>query len=314
MHSEMTQRIGRTSIVVLTLNAQAYLPALLAALAGLPQAVQRVLFIDSSSDDASAAMISAAGHQLHSIQRSEFGHGKTRNLALELCADSEYLVYLTQDACPSGSDWLMHLLQPFEDDAVALVYGRQLARSNASLAERFAREFNYPPVADRSMLADLPMRGIKAVYCSNSFAAYRRSALFEVGGFPERLPLGEDMAVALRMLQCGHVRVYQPLSCAVHSHDYSVWQELKRYFDIGTLMAMDEQLRSVRLAASGEGWRFVRAELASAWAHSRLAEVLGIFMRTLGKYCGFALGLRYRYLPLSLRRRLSMHAFFWSES
>ncbi|PTS82124.1 glycosyltransferase family 2 protein [Pseudomonas sp. HMWF032] len=314
MHSEMTERLARTSVVVLTLNAQDYLPALLAAFAVLPQTVHRVLFIDSSSTDASAALITAAGHQLHSIKRSEFGHGKTRNLALQLCADSEFLVYLTQDACPSGTDWLECLLQPFEDDAVALVYGRQLARSNASLSERFAREFNYPATAERSMLADLPARGIKAVYCSNSFAAYRRAALADVGGFPERLPLGEDMAVALRLLQRGYARVYQPLSCVVHSHDYSVWQELKRYFDIGTLMAMDDELRNVRLAASGEGLRFVRAELAAAWAHSRLAEVVGIFIRTFGKYCGFALGLRYRYLPVGLRRRLSMHAFFWSES
>jgi rhamnosyltransferase len=314
MHSEMAERIARTSVVVLTLNAEAYLPALLDAFAVLPQAMQRVLFIDSSSDDASAALITASGHSLHSIRRSEFGHGKTRNLALQLCADSEYLVYLTQDACPRGNDWLECLLQPFEDDSVALVYGRQLARSNASLSERFAREFNYPAEADRSMLADLPSRGIKAVYCSNSFAAYRRTALASVGGFPERLPLGEDMAVALRLLQQGYARVYQPLSCAVHSHNYSVLQELKRYFDIGTLMAMDDELRNVRLAASGEGLRFVRAELAAAWTHSRLTEVMGILMRTLGKYGGFALGLRYRYLPVGLRRRLSMHAFFWSES
>ncbi|MES2817983.1 MAG: glycosyltransferase [Pseudomonadota bacterium] len=301
------------SLVILTLDAQAYMPALLGAIAALPVRPKRVLFIDSASRDDTVALALAAGHSVHGIARSEFGHGKTRNLALQLCADSDFLVYLTQDACPRGADWLEQLLQPFADSQVALVYGRQLPRAEASLSERFAREFNYPAQPDRTQLADLPSRGIKAVYCSNSFAAYRRQALQAVGGFPERLPLGEDMAVALRLLQQGHARVYQPHACAVHSHDYSVVQELKRYFDIGTLMAMDDELRKVRLAASGEGLRFVRGELAAAWQQSRLGEVFGIGLRTLGKYAGFALGMRYRRLPVSWRRRLSMHAFFWSQ-
>jgi len=314
MHSETQARLARTSVVILTLNAERYMPALLAALASVSDSVRRVLFIDSASTDATPSQALAAGHQVHSIARAEFGHGRTRNLAAELCADSDYLVYLTHDACPQGDDWLEQLLEPFAEIQVALVYGRQLPRADATLSERFAREFNYPAEADRTRLADLPRRGIKAVYCSNSFAAYRREALKAVGGFPEQLPLGEDMAVALRLLQSGYTRVYQPLAMAVHSHDYSIVQELKRYFDIGTLMAMDGELRRVRLAASGEGLRFVRGELAMAWRHSRLSEVLRIGLRTLGKYFGFALGLRYQHLPLSWRRRLSMHAYFWSES
>lgn len=313
MHSDPNALIARTSLVILTLDAQRHLPHLLAALALLPQPPQQVLFIDSASSDDSVALVTAAGHRVHSIQRSEFGHGKTRNLALSLCADSEFLVYLTQDALPQGRDWLARLLQPFADSSVALVYGRQLARAEATLSERFAREFNYPAQADRTRLADLPTRGIKAVYCSNSFCAYRRQALEAVNGFPEQLPLGEDMAVALRLLQHGYTRVYQPLAEAIHSHDYSVLQELKRYFDIGTLMAMDDELRRVRLAASGEGLRFVRGEMAAAWAQKRLGAIVGIALRTLGKYCGFALGLRYRQLPIRWRRRLSMHAFFWSQ-
>ena len=314
MHSENIGRIERCSLVILTLNAQRYLPALLQALDNLVERPQRVLFIDSASTDASVAMAQAAGHQVHGIARGDFGHGKTRNLALQLCADSDYLVFLTHDACPCGRDWLVQLLSPFADPQVALVYGRQRPRAGASLPERFAREFNYPLLADRSELADLPRRGIKALFCSNSFAAYRREALQAVGGFPEHLPLGEDLAVALRLLQHGYARVYQPRAEVLHSHDYSLVQELRRYFDIGTLMSMDEQLQRLRVATSGEGLRFVRAELAEAWRHDRLRGVSNVLLRTLSKYLGFALGQRYRLLPLRWRRRLSMHALFWSQS
>jgi rhamnosyltransferase len=310
----LSDSIAKTSVVVLTLNAEGFLPALLAAISALPNAPHRVLFIDSTSDDGTAALIDAAGHQIYQIARTEFGHGKTRNLALSLCSDSEFVVFLTQDACPQGASWLQQLLQPFEQETVALVYGRQLPRTTATLAERFAREFNYSAQAETTTLADLPARGIKAVFCSNSFAAYRRETLVKVGGFPEKLPLGEDMAVALRLLQQGYARCYQPQALAIHSHDYSALEELKRYFDIGTLMSMDQELSRVRLAASGEGLRFVQREIRMAWRHRAPFEIGAIAMRTLGKYCGFALGQRYQYLPLSWRRRLSMHAAFWSAS
>lgn len=311
MHSDVA---ARCSVVILTLNAEPYLPGLFASIAALPVAPLRVLFIDSASDDASAGLIRAAGHSLHSIRRNDFGHGSTRNLGLALCADSEFVVFLTQDACPQGRDWLELLLAPFADPQVALVYGRQLPRPESTLAERFAREFNYPASADRTSLADLPSRGIKAVFCSNSFSAYRRQALVDAGGFPEALPMGEDMAAALRLLQRGGVRVYQPAALAVHSHAYSLLQELRRYFDIGTLMAMDDELRRMRLAASGEGIRFLRAELLAALHPLQPLALLGVLGRTLCKYLGFALGQRYRLLPLRLRQRLSMHAYFWSQS
>lgn len=301
------------SVVILTLNAERYLPGLFAAISALPSAPARVLFIDSASSDASAELIRAAGYSLHSIKRSDFGHGSTRNLGLELCADSQFVVFLTQDACPQGNDWLENLLVPFSDPQVGLVYGRQLPRPESTQAERFAREFNYPTTEDRTSLADLPSRGIKAVFCSNSFSAYRRQALIDAGGFPETLPMGEDMAAALRLLQSGSVRVYQPNALAVHSHAYSPIQELRRYFDIGTLMAMDVELRQVRLAASGEGMRFLRAELLASLRPLQPLALLDVLGRTFCKYLGFALGQRYRRLPVSVRQRLSMHAYFWSQ-
>lgn len=306
--------VGRTAVIVLTLNAAGHLPALLVALAALAQQPRRVIFVDSSSTDGTAELVRDAGHVLHRIDRKAFGHGRTRNLAATLCEDCDYLIYLTQDACPRGPKWLDSLLRPMADPTVALVYGRQLPRVGAGWPERHAREFNYPATADRSRAADLARRGVKAVFCSNSFAAYRRHALVAVGGFPERLPMGEDMAVALRLLQAGHTRVYEPSACAVHSHAYSSGEELQRYFDIGTLMAMDPELSRVRVSTSGEGLRFLRAELAGALRHQGWGGVLACLVRTLAKGVGFQLGRRYQMLPAAWRRRLSMHSFFWGQA
>ena len=186
----------RTAVIILTLNAEQYLENLFRAIKSLDISPGKVLIVDSSSTDQTVVLAKLEGHQTHVIARSEFGHGKTRNLAVSLCQDYEIVLFLTQDACPQSNNWLNELLAPFSDTSVGLVYGRQLPRPGSGRSERFAREFNYPNQADRTVSADLAKRGIKAVFCSNSFSAYRRCILEEVGGFPENLPMGEDMAIA----------------------------------------------------------------------------------------------------------------------
>lgn len=316
MHSDanLDSMIERSAVVIPTLNAAGHLEQLLPALARSAVRPRRVLVIDSASADDTVARVRAAGHEVVSISRAEFGHGRTRNQAARLCEDCDFLVYLTQDACPQGEDWLARLLEPFADEQVALVYGRQLARAQATEAERYAREFNYPEQPQRTVEADIARLGIKALFCSNSFAAYRTRALLAAGGFPEQLPLGEDMAVAARLLHLGYARVYQPTATAVHSHDYSVAEEFRRYFDIGTLVSMDPMLRQIPLATSGEGKRFLLGELAGARRRGDVAELLRIVLRTAGKLLGYRLGQRYRLVPLAWRRRMSMHAFFWSRT
>jgi rhamnosyltransferase len=312
MHSE-SNFAAQTAVIVLCLNAQSFMQTLLQAIAGLKNKPAKVLFIDSSSTDATVGMALAAGHQVHTIKRAEFGHGRTRNFAAKLCGEFEYLVYLTQDASPQGEDWLNCLLKPFYDKQVAIVYGRQQPRSGASNQERFAREFNYPNCSNRTEIADLATTGIKAIFCSNSFAAYRRSALIEVGGFPEHLPMGEDMAVALRLLQRGHARYYQANAIAIHSHSYSVKEEFKRYFDIGTLMNLDPELNRARVSSSSEGLRFLQRELGQAGGFSQPLPSCKVLIRTCAKFAGFWLGQRHQVMPTVLRRRISMHSYFWSQ-
>lgn len=123
--------------------------------------------------------------------------------------------------------------------------------------------------------------------------------------------MGEDMAVALRLLQRGYARFYEADACAIHSHSYSVFQEFKRYFDIGTLMRLDSELGRARVAASGEGLRFLRGELSSAGGVMRPFASGNVLVRTAAKYLGFSFGQIYAVFPPSWRRQMSMHSYFW---
>ncbi|WP_391857866.1 glycosyltransferase family A protein, partial [Vibrio cidicii] len=62
------------------------------------------------------------------IPNSEFGHGRTRNLAAQL-ATGEFVVYLTHDAIPASESWLTELLAPFAiDERIVAVMGKQIPR------------------------------------------------------------------------------------------------------------------------------------------------------------------------------------------
>jgi rhamnosyltransferase len=315
MHSDSTTKgQAHVSLIVPTWNAERHIPDLLRALSSSRRPPDQVLWIDSSSVDQTVPLLKRHGQRVLVIRQEEFGHGCTRNLALEHCMPTDIVIYLTQDAVPQGTDWLSQLIAPFDDASVAVSYGRQTPRPDAHLLERHARHFNYPSQGQRSQWSDLDRLGIKGVFCSNSFAAYRVSALRSIGGFPEQLPLGEDMAAAIRLLAQGWVRVYQAEAQAVHSHNHPLPVEFRRYFDIGALLAMDPALQRAHLAASGEGLRYVLTEWRAAWQARSASTLCQIPLRAIAKLGGFHLGRRFRHLPPSWLPWLGLHRQFWRQA
>jgi rhamnosyltransferase len=298
-------------VIVPTLNAAKdwpqFAPAILNCV--LPK---QVLIVDSESTDNTTELSSKAGFELCSVARAKFNHGGTRQMAAEMLPDAEILVYMTQDAVLAEPDALSRLLAAFDDPEVGAVYGRQLPRPGAQAIEIHARSFNYPAVSQIRSLGSREQLGIKTAFLSNSLAAYRRSALMEVGGFPANVIFGEDTITAARMLLAGYKIAYVAEASAYHSHAYTWMQEFKRYFDIGVLHSREHWLLEEFGQASGEGKRFLQSELAYLWRHDA-TQIPVALTRTFGKLLGYRLGRAEKRLPLSVKRRLSMHATFWQE-
>ena len=82
--------------------------------------------------------------------------------------------------------------------------------------------------------------GIKAAFLSNSFAAYRRSALESVGGFPSDTIFGEDTFAAAKMLLNGWKIAYSAEATVYHSHNLTFIEEFRRYFDIGVFHSREK--------------------------------------------------------------------------
>lgn len=271
-----------------------------------------VLVIDSGSQDGTEDRAEAAGFEVVRITTAEFDHGGTRQWAAEHLSGHKLIVFMTQDAVLSSHDALERLLEPFADLSIGAVFGRQLPHQEAGPIEEHARYFNYPPTSRTTSLDDAPTWGIKSAFLSNVFAAYRQSALSEAGGFSAHTILSEDMLVGARMLQQGWKIAYQADACVYHSHDYSLLEEFRRYFDIGVFHSREAWLIDQFGTPEGEGWRFILSELTflARKAPERIPEAL---LRTAMKYTGYRLGRLERQLPMSLKRVLSMHKQYWER-
>ena len=302
-------KLERTLLVCPTLNPGKMFEVWLDAVTCQKEKPAALLIIDSSSNDGSVEKAKQAEFEVVIIPREEFSHGGTRQWAIDNKLECEYIIFLTQDAILDDGA-LLAVLSAFDDSKVGAICGRQLPHHNATCIEAHSRLYNYPEVSRTSTIQDTERLGLKVAFLSNSFAAYRRDALQSVGGFPDNVIFGEDMYVATKMLMAGHKIAYAADACVYHSHDYSLWQEMKRYFDMGVFHAREPWIRQELGSAEGEGIKFVLSELKYLMKHAfwRIPEA---FLRTILRYTGFRLGLLEKRIPLKLKRLFAMNKGFF---
>lgn len=300
-----------TGVIIPTHNAERYWPAMRAALDEQGITPDQVLVIDSCSADRTVQLAQEAGYRVMLVPECSFRHGATRALAVEQMRWAETLVFLTQDSIPCGTDSIRNLVAALADPQVGAAYGRQLPRPQANAIEAHARHLNYPETSDRRNFESRHTMGFRATFCSNSFAAYRLSALDEVGGFPDVI-VSEEVSVVARMLMCGWALAYQADAEVIHSHGMGLRSEFSRYFDIAVHHSREEWILKAFGRVEGEGAHFLLSELRYLWSHSpNLIPVA--FVKNALKMLGYQAGLREKFLPLWLKKRFSAQKRFWGQ-
>ena len=302
----------KSAVVVPTLNALPVWGDCINALVATGVNAGDVYIYDSGSVDGTVMQAENAGFNVRHVAQGTFDHGGTRQMAVDELEGYEFIVFLTQDAILSCSDALQVILRPFEDRQVAAVCGKQLPRKNSGHIEAHARLYNYPAESSINELGNRSVKGLKVAFMSNSFAAYRTSSLGEIGGFPNNVIFGEDMFVAAKMLLSGYKVAYEAEASVYHSHGYSLWQETRRYFDMGVFHANESWIRRELGGAEGEGMKFVIAEFRYLLKYAPWRVPEGV-LRTLLRYTGFRLGLAEKSLPLSLKKFLAMNKVYFER-
>ncbi|MDP9076361.1 MAG: glycosyltransferase [Bacteroidota bacterium] len=272
--------------------------------------LERKIIIDSGSSDDTSPLAKSFGFEVVEVNKLEFNHGKTRQQLVELSGDVDICVFLTQDAILASPKSISNIVNVFNDPEIGMAYGRQLPHENAKVLEIHARLYNYPAESNTRSYSDRDLMGFKVFFCSNSFAAYRRSALSAVGGFPSDSIMGEDAIVAAKMLSTGFKKAYVAEATVYHSHSYTVKEEFKRYFDTRVFHEQNSWLIDSYGKPTGEGLKFMKSELRYVFKNSKMLIFKSI--ASLGaKWLGYKTGSFYHKMPLSIIKKLSMHRHYW---
>lgn len=269
-----------------------------------------ILIIDSGSDEAYLNYIKDMNCKIKKISSSTFNHGGTRQMGADMFPEKDIYVYLTQDAILADEYAICTIVKVFENKKVGCAYGRQLPHKGTGIFGSHARLFNYGTKNYIRTIKDSSKYGMKTVFISNSFAAYRRTALKDVGGFPSGTILSEDMYVAAKMLLNNWAVAYCADAKVYHSHDYTIWQEFKRYFDIGVFHSRESWIRKTFGAAEGEGKKFVIFEVKCLIKKNPLL-LIEMVARDGMKFLGYRLGLKEKSLSKNFKRKISMNSKYW---
>lgn len=199
----------------------------------------KILVIDSGSTDDTLDFVRRHRDvKLVQIPSSEFGHGKTRNLAVSL-ADTPLVAMLTHDARPYNEDWLFNLVKPaLENPNIAGVFGRHFAYPGASVFTKEELELHFNglacyPLVNKSddearYTSDQGWRQLLHFFSDNN--ALLRRSVWELIPYPE-VDFAEDQIWAQKIIEAGWSKAYADNAAVFHSHDYSLIERLQRSFD-----------------------------------------------------------------------------------
>lgn len=298
----------KIGVVVPTLNAGPLWPDWIESVRTQSSTLEEVVVMDSASDDQTACLARQAGFTVISVERASFDHGGTRQIAVDYLAGKvDVVVFLTQDAELADRHAIEHLASVFQCTELGCAYGRQKARESHSDIAKHHRTYNYPIEPSTADASQFSYHGLRAAFCSNSFAAYRLSALQTVGGFPSGTIFGEDMIAAVKIMRAGYNKRYVPEAVVWHAHDYSKLQEFQRYFDMGVMHTSEPLLVEILASgASSGGMAFVRSEISTV-AKGRQMKVLALVARSGIRWLGYQLGKRHTILPRKVRRFCAMN-------
>lgn len=208
----------KASIVIRCYNEGQHIEKLLKGI--LEQTIDdlEIILVDSGSTDRTIEIASRYPVKIISIAPEDFSFGRALNLGCKE-AQGEFIVIASAHVYPVYRDWLEHLLAPFKNSKIALVYGKQQGNEVTKYSEHqiFAKWF-----PNRSNLNQ------EHPFCNNANAAIRRS-VWQKLPYNDTLTGLEDLDWAKRARQLGYQIAYAADAAIVHVHDEPVTRIYNRY-------------------------------------------------------------------------------------
>lgn len=206
------------SIVIRAYNEGKYIGRLLEGIKQQTIKDVEIILVDSGSTDDTVSIAESFGVKIVRIPSSEFTFGRSLNYGIQ-AATRELVVFASAHVYPVYPDWLETLLRPFQDEQIALAYGKQRGYEGSKYSEHQIFRQWYP---------DLSKPRQETAFCNNANAAIRKS-LWEQNKYDETLTGLEDLAWAKWATQQGHAIAYIAEAEIIHVHNETPRGVYNRY-------------------------------------------------------------------------------------
>ena len=272
----------KTSIVIRAYNEEEHIEKLLLGIRAQRKKTHEVILVDSGSTDDTVNIARRHGCHIVSINEHEFTFGRALNRGCA-AANGDICIFVSAHVYPLYEDWLEKLVDPFEDERVALTYGRQRGGHVNKFSEHqiFARWFPAESVCPQ-----------KTYFCNNANAAVRRS-IWEAVPYDETLTGLEDLAWAKAVQSQGGWLAYIADAEIVHVHD-ETWEQVQNRYrrEAIAMRTIDGHARFTRWDLARLLWRNVLSDARAAIRQGVLnQEALSIlrfrYNQLLGSWRGF---------------------------
>jgi glycosyltransferase involved in cell wall biosynthesis len=177
-----------------------------------------VVLVDSGSTDSTVDIANEYGVKVININPAEFSFGRALNRGCA-AANGKYLLFASAHVYPLYTDWVQKMIDPFTDDKVALVYGRQTGNEITKYSEQqlFNKWFPANSNDDQSIS-----------FCNNANCVIRKK-LWESQPYDENLTGLEDLDWAAKIQAKGYKIAYEALAPIVHVHEETPERIKNRY-------------------------------------------------------------------------------------
>ncbi len=208
----------KASIVIRCHNEAEHIGKLFAELKRQSFTDYELVVVDSGSDDGTLDIVEGEDVVLEHIRKEDFSFGRSLNIGCG-AASGEFLVFISAHCYPEHENWLANLISAFDDEKVAVVYGKQRGIPESHFSERQILRRWFPEES-------VPRQD--GPFSNNANAAIRKS-LWESNPYDETLTGLEDVAWAQQVMRDGWWVSYRADAGVIHVHDETPSQIRNRY-------------------------------------------------------------------------------------
>lgn len=248
--------------------------------------IESIRYILTESNDNTEELLKDLNANYIKIKKEQFSHSLTREKEA-MKSKGDIIVFITQDIIIRDKLWLYNLAKDIIGEKCEAAFSRQICENTG--IEKYIREKNYPNtsrIVDKSYIEKL---GLTTFFFSDASSAIKSDIFKKLNGYDNRdLIISEDMYIAYKIIMNGYRIKYCADSIVIHSHNFSLKQLYKRYFNTGKFFSQNNYLLKYDINYSGKV--LAKSVISNALKNKDISTLFNIIPNFAARFLGMKMG------------------------